>query len=314
MTEEIQQRPQEEPQQAPAAALPLAPKRLPRAPSRRRTTAKARKPKLMKFDAVLLQLLKEGKSDAAEIRGIFNVDGAEFNRRVTTLLKRRLIVADAEMRNLHLSVQGVNEYRPEWRRHADQWLGREEKKPVAQPGPVAAEAPAPIEIPGTAQAKLEIAAKPEPAAGERVEKLDLEDVIRKYGPNESQKRSNNKTSPFLAGRTGRAAPAKRPENRRPDEFQSLPYEKKAAEEKRTPAMKGNGEQCELCKAGFAVSVKKEDNNPKYGHCFCGAAYHKDCFEAILEGEKKCVRCGRKLALSLDVKAEEAVSGIKDISG
>ncbi len=50
-----------------------------------------------------------------------------------------------------------------------------------------------------------------------------------------------------------------------------------------------------------------------GKTFCGAAYHKDCFEAVLEGDKKCVNCGRKLALTLDTKGEEAVSGIKDLS-
>ncbi len=69
------------------------------------------------------------------------------------------------------------------------------------------------------------------------------------------------------------------------------------------------EACELCKGEFSLSVK--GGHPKYGHCFCGAAYHKDCYEAVMGDDKRCVRCGRKLELYLDKESEEAVRSIRD---
>lgn len=75
--------------------------------------------------------------------------------------------------------------------------------------------------------------------------------------------------------------------------------------------KKESEACELCKAGFSLSVNKK-SNPKYGHCFCGAAYHKDCYETLSSDNGTCARCGRKLELILDKRSEEAVKGIKDV--
>ena len=71
------------------------------------------------------------------------------------------------------------------------------------------------------------------------------------------------------------------------------------------------EICELCRDKFSISVKPSENNPKYGHCFCGAAYHRDCYEGILQTDSRCVKCGRKLVLAMDLKAEEAVKEIQD---
>ncbi|MEM0475209.1 MAG: hypothetical protein QW343_00230 [Candidatus Norongarragalinales archaeon] len=75
---------------------------------------------------------------------------------------------------------------------------------------------------------------------------------------------------------------------------------------------GESEVCELCKAPFKLAVR--GGHPKYGHCFCGAAYHQDCFETLAEGEGggKCVRCGKKLKLTLDARAEEAVKQLKNV--
>jgi hypothetical protein len=67
----------------------------------------------------------------------------------------------------------------------------------------------------------------------------------------------------------------------------------------------------LCKTGFSASVRPSESHPKYGHCFCGAAYHKDCYDAILEGEKRCLDCGRKLVLAVDLKSQEAIGALKD---
>ena len=70
------------------------------------------------------------------------------------------------------------------------------------------------------------------------------------------------------------------------------------------------EACELCKAKFKLNVKNTEH-AKFGHCFCGAAYHKDCYESLSSNGGECIRCGSKLKLVFDKKAEEAVKGIKD---
>lgn len=73
----------------------------------------------------------------------------------------------------------------------------------------------------------------------------------------------------------------------------------------------SNEKCELCKSDFKLSTGKE-NNPKYGHCFCGAAYHKDCFESIMDSTGKCARCGKLLEIKLNKESEEAVSKLKKL--
>ncbi|MBI4360225.1 hypothetical protein HY572_00450 [Candidatus Micrarchaeota archaeon] len=69
--------------------------------------------------------------------------------------------------------------------------------------------------------------------------------------------------------------------------------------------------CELCRAPFKLSVKNLEG-AKYAHCFCGAAYHKDCYHALVEGGGRCARCGRKLSLILDRHADEALKSVKDL--
>ncbi|MBI5036548.1 hypothetical protein HZC09_04345 [Candidatus Micrarchaeota archaeon] len=72
----------------------------------------------------------------------------------------------------------------------------------------------------------------------------------------------------------------------------------------------NGEVCDLCRAGFKISVK-DPSSGKFAHCVCGAAYHKDCYHALVDGGGKCARCGKKLPVILDKHGEESFKGIKD---
>ena len=72
--------------------------------------------------------------------------------------------------------------------------------------------------------------------------------------------------------------------------------------------------CELCCAPFKIGGTA--GHPKYGHCFCGAAYHKDCFETLAqddgrgsEGGGKCVRCGKKLKIAMDARSEAIARGV-----
>ena len=70
--------------------------------------------------------------------------------------------------------------------------------------------------------------------------------------------------------------------------------------------------CELCQAPFRLSVNALENNPKYGYCFCGAAYHKDCYEHLVNSQNSCVRCGKKLQIRMDKASEDAVRAIKKL--
>lgn len=70
------------------------------------------------------------------------------------------------------------------------------------------------------------------------------------------------------------------------------------------------ETCQLCKEEFKLSMV--GSRPKYGHCFCGAAYHKDCYEGILSADGKCVRCGRKLEFELLKETRDEIHKIKSV--
>jgi hypothetical protein len=69
-------------------------------------------------------------------------------------------------------------------------------------------------------------------------------------------------------------------------------------------------ECELCHAPFHLSVNSQENNPKYGYCFCGASYHKDCYEHLVNSQNSCIRCGKKLQIRMDKASEDAVKAIK----
>jgi hypothetical protein len=71
------------------------------------------------------------------------------------------------------------------------------------------------------------------------------------------------------------------------------------------------DSCELCKEEFRLSVGS-GSNAKYGHCFCGAAYHKDCYEGILGADGRCVRCGRKLDLVMQKETRDEMKKIKSV--
>ncbi|MEK6954844.1 MAG: hypothetical protein AABX01_07570 [Candidatus Micrarchaeota archaeon] len=319
--------------------------------------------RLEKFDFILLQLLKEGKSDASEMRAIFNVGEAEFLERLKSLGEGGYISFSGDSKSIFLSMKGVNDYSEKWKKAADAWLGRKEKKIKAKPegnGAVSAidsqnQHPTdnkPIDFSHTIQAKLpveilwkaieqrhvQIQELPEEKRSE--ETIDIMDLMRRFGPTDEQKRLLKKTSPFverhIVKKDGKDFDAKADDTidkqspnsekrnspsknaSKPNSDIAKPFYNRAISEMSSKAaeISSNDEKCELCKTGFMISVKQEEHNPKYGHCFCGAPYHKDCFEAIISGDTKCVRCGRRLGgggAMGDFKVEEAFKQITDIS-
>ncbi len=75
-------------------------------------------------------------------------------------------------------------------------------------------------------------------------------------------------------------------------------------------LKKDGSMCELCRGEFKVSLK-EPALAKFAHCVCGAAYHRDCHQSLVDGGAGCVRCGRKLSTVLDQNSQEALKFVKD---
>ncbi len=278
------------------------------AKTRKKTSAKKSEAaeKLSRFDCDLLRLVAKGSGNQLELLNTLLVDPSEFAHRVKTLSNKKLLVRDAVDANvLRLGIKGYN------------LLGElDEKLEKKQRGKKAETAPAPLAETtqlqkGEPQKETETPAHSTALPAAREEKPvppeigaplheDLSELIKKYGPNASQTQNTRaiRQQPVASQRT-----PMRPQLSQP----ALPQ---TPQQFAQPAHSAE-ENCDLCKAGFKTSLAAAENNPKYGHCFCGAAYHKDCFEGIIEGDGKCVRCGKRLHLSLDRKSEDAVKGIKN---
>lgn len=358
--EEIQERIEVEMEQItpeqPAEKKARAPRKRRAIPIPKREGAKIR---LEKFDFILLQLLKEGKSDIAEIRAIFNVNDGELMERLKSLGEGGYVSFSTDAKSIFLGMRGINDHSLKWKKAADEWLGRKERKIPVKREEKKEEAPAfdngqqasnhMLDLAHSIQAKLpveilwkeieqrHVQIQELPEEKRQEETIDIMDLMRRYGPTDEQKKQLKKTSPFverhmpkkeakgeegieldrngetpMAGSNGKASPSSQPG---PAEKQKPFYNRVISEmSSKAAEIDTSGEKCELCKTGFMISVKAEEHNPKYGHCFCGAPYHKDCFEAVIADDTKCVRCGRKLGGGgADFKVEEAFKQITDIS-
>ncbi len=239
------------------------------------------------------------------------VDAGEVRRRLLQLEKRKLVTFNAgNPDSVGLTVKGYNEYSPKTLE-----TSAERKKKAAGTN-AAGEATAketigmketatePAKEPAKETAK-EIAKEPaEETAKESIEK-PIANGIPPDGPQEKVD---------LAELLARGAPRSRSvfierQGRARGKAEQERVEEKPVEG--APAKPGHpagGESCDLCKEPFKLSVGK--GNPKFGHCFCGAAYHKDCHEAILAEDGRCVRCGRELGKVLDRKSVEALRQLK----
>ncbi|MFH0972151.1 MAG: hypothetical protein V1835_06315 [Candidatus Micrarchaeota archaeon] len=312
---------------------------------------KGEKFKLSKFDFILLQLLKEGKTDFGESRKTFNLDMPEFSERLLQLRDANYLTFDEAQNRISISMRSINDYSPKWKKAADEWLGRKEKKTRQKAQPLEKTAEPEImteqlDLSKTIRAKLplellykeletrhaKILELPEDKRAE--ETIDIMDLMKKYGPTDAQKDLLTKKSPFVErymNKNGQKAEEKtkkadQPKGQmktdsseteiKPDNpAAAKPYYNRAISDlsRQAAELEASGEKCELCKTGFLISVKAGEHNPKYGHCFCGAPYHKDCYEGITAGDGKCVKCGRKMAAGSDFKMEEAFKQIRDIS-
>jgi|GEM_PF-1242745 len=133
------------------------------------------------------------------------------------------------------------------------------------------------------------------------ERIDLEALLAKGAPKPLQSRQANQT--FKQSQQ-RFKPHSQTE-----QFAEPSSEAKQNEKARQPKQSEKDENCVLCKSAFIISL--QGGNPKYGHCFCGAAYHQDCYEGVLEAGGGCIQCGKQLDIILDRASLEEVRKIKD---
>ncbi|MFH0922487.1 MAG: hypothetical protein V1811_00335 [Candidatus Micrarchaeota archaeon] len=248
--------------------------------------AKKKKParktaRLTKFDKDLMQALAGGVNDPAALRERMGVAFSEFDDRLNMLVKKKLVMIEAGL--IQLTIEGYNKL-PKKREKKTTPARSLEISDTLTPSCAAPSAiiePISLTAPAVTPEAQEEEQLPEPKST-----LDLAELLKKGAPKDQSffvKRQQEKQERSRAQGTTQ----------------------------RTPQNNGNGdEKCELCKAGFKMAVK--GGNPKYGHCFCGAAYHKDCYESIVSSNGRCARCGKRMDLILDKQSEESLKRIRNL--
>ncbi len=246
-----------------------------------------------KFDKDAVRLVQSGTTSLSGISRALGVDVGQALQRLELLAGKGYLVKDAGAADaFRLGVEGYNKYaRP---------LRAQEKGRLPEQGE-------------TSETKL-----PPEHAGEK----EGEPQIRLLGLQASPQKQDQPAAPFVPlppSVSAEGIPIARSSVDLGDLLRKGAPGGRAAQGERVNAgeqaviSNGNGAQreiCELCRAGFSVSVK-EPGLSKYAHCSCGAAYHKDCHDSLTGNGGRCARCGRKLAAMLDRRSEEALSSVKD---
>ncbi len=265
---------------------------------------KARKKKfeLTRFDRDLLASVAKG-APLNEFIKANNLDGGIVHARVNELAAQGLVARDAYDANIvRLAPKGYEAVAPKLKRKTEKPAIPQTQTPTTPTPAPAASAPAPT--PSPAPSLQPSSAAPNPAATPAEEKPPMPGL------------SGERDAPgdyieLLQAQRKMITPRKRvtsPRVSSPHPTETTPANTKPSE----PAMAAAEDKCELCKSGFKLSVA-DSSLALYGHHFCGAAYHKECYDALLEsGGSACVRCGKKLVLALDEKSEEAVKELKKL--
>ncbi len=251
------------------------------------TPAKPRKKsgKLSRFDKDAVKLIQHGTQSVQRISSILGVDAGEAQKRFLEMEKRGLLAFDVQAPDrITLTIRGYNDLKlsPRMESQVEKTIAKnaEEKQVQLEKLPPRNE----IEVLGE---------KPvEPPH----EKIDLAELLRRGAPKDA--------GVFV----------KRAERRQGAE-EKVVIERKSIDAQTTELLKKTmqayeGEKCELCRGDFRLALS--DGHPKYGHCFCGAAFHHDCYDTLSDENGSCPRCGRSLEIILDRQSQEAVNAIKKL--
>jgi len=345
---EIEEKPQERKRQRKAAAhlepaaassgntaLPAVPAAEKRKIAKKRAAAALPK-KMMLFDLDILEMVRRGENASWRLLALTGVDSSQFSQRAGYLCAKGLLCRDASNPEIfRLGLKGYDEL-------AKKKLKEEKKAAKAQAAKKEGGGPQGTEIEKIEQEKKEedartpgdiypqevglpeIAATPAApqknipvpaaqmqAASQRTQaqngEIDLFDLLKRGSPRPGDPVLSTAKNVFVERQQQKAA----------QQAKRIPFEQQVAQLGGKDAVKRMIEEttqsgmCELCRAPFKLSANSSENNPKYGYCFCGAAYHKDCFESIAGADGgSCVRCGKKLRIQMDRASEEAVKAVK----
>ncbi len=289
-------------------------------------TAKLPK-KLLLFDVDLLELVKSGNNTQDKLLLLTGVDALQFAQRADFLCTKGLLCRDSANQNVfRLGIAGYDELAK--RKAVEEKKARKSKAVVAMAsGSVAATAENTAAT-SPALGAPETGSEPQcsaftPKLTERDSPLvylpgpehrparqadvDLFELLRKGSPRNGNVSNGNGVAAKIRG-VIEAVPS----------GQQIPFEQQVETLGGRDAVKEMIEKttqagaCELCQAPFRLSVNPSENNPKYGYCFCGASYHQDCYEHLVNSRSSCVRCGKKLQIRMDKASEDAVRAVKKL--
>jgi len=271
-----------------------------RAPNLLEKKKRGRKPvfKPTQFDLDLIHLIREGTASPDELLWSLGIARSELVQRLELLKEENLVAEekDASGSKFGLTVNGYNFYASKGAKKVSlkkSFTGevklQKHKKSERHEDANALQSQKHV---NDFLATTEVV-----DLGGKLGKMDLEEIMKRYGPSSEQR---DKFLRQKANEVGGQVPVQQQaKTQLPPQNQQPPS-----------ALRESTELCDLCKSDFKLSM----NNPelaKYGHCFCGAAYHKDCYDSLLSDGAKCIRCGKKLFLIVDKQSREAIGGLRD---
>jgi len=272
--------------------------------------------KITKFDKALAEHIISGETSLKKIQEKMRVDEKEFFERAKKLGDAGYIVTN-EAGETRFGIKGFEAFANQFKKHSLSLKPREqpEETQATQAQQTRQTQANPIQqtVPPALDPKQTFLS----TTNEKND-VDLSELLKKGAPKPGDsffvKRQHEKSARVLSRAFETSKPKSPTKISTVGELVEL-VDKKSFENTsgtggREALMVDGSEACELCKTKFKLAVA--GGNPKYGHCFCGAAYHKDCYETLVDNGGKCVRCGKKLKLELSKQSEEAVKEIKEV--
>jgi len=263
--------------------------------------------KLLHFDIDLLEAVKSGNNTQDKLLLLTGVDPFQFGQRADFLCAKGFLCRDSANPGVfRLGIAGYDELAK--RKVAEEKKFRKAGAPstpqVAETATQNSQEPiSSISKLTEKDSPLVYLPGPEHKPAKQTD-IDLFELLRKGSP----KNGNGNGTAAKIQTAIEAAPV----------GQQMPFEKQVETLGGRDAVKEMIEKttqsgvCELCQAPFHLSVNASENNPKYGYCFCGASYHKDCYEHLVNTQGTCIRCGKKLQIRMDKASENAVRAIKKL--
>ncbi|HEV8290210.1 MAG TPA: hypothetical protein VGQ00_04650 [Candidatus Norongarragalinales archaeon] len=246
--------------------------------------------KLKSFDKELMRRVASGQTRGNEIISQFNLDSNEFWERVGKLAKKKWIVRDSQDPNtIRLGIEGYNEFVAKQKTTNAPQENTPTKHEHRQ---------SMTDLPKDAVELMQESArqtrKSTPASRQSIGKLPPEAHVN------TQPQMKTQQPPVVV------LPAASPV------IPAVITPQQGAEGAPLAAPPATMEErCELCKAEFKLRAG-DATRAVYGHCFCGAAYHQDCYAAVSDGDAKCIRCGRRFKKHFSREAEEAMNKMKNL--